>query len=311
MSGTTHLKSLQALEMAIREGSLKSAAQKLSITPAAIGQRIRTLEEFLGQDLLVRGRSGLQATPELELAISDLQTAFAALERASKTLDFQRITEIHVVADPDWSELWLLPRLPEFRAKNPNILFCVNGAGDVPMRIGAPDCRIEYGPADIGEPLFTDFLLPVTSSGNLYRIADRNDEMIMEGMPLLHLQAQRDDPTRPSWNDWFEAYGLRRKGGGRGVHYPHARLALKAVRQNVGFLICGLALVQKDLEAGQVVLPFPMGQHIIAPYPYRLKITGGQKLRPQLQKFRDWLRDESAKTAAHLANGVPDGQNAG
>lgn len=308
MSGATHLKSLQALEMAIREGSLKCAAEKLSITPAAIGQRIRALEEFLGQDLLVRGRSGLTASPELKLAITDLKTAFAALERASNTLDFQRITEVHIVADPDWSELWLLPRLPGFRAENPNILFCINGAGDVPVRIGAPDCRIEYGPTDTGEPLFTDLLLPFTSSDNLHRITDRGDEMIMEGMPLLHLQAQRDDPTRPSWADWFETYGLRRKGGGRGVHYPHTRLALEAVRQNVGFLICGLALAQKDLETGQVVMPFSISQHIVAPYPYHLKITGGQKFRPQLQKFCDWLRAEAAQTAAHLADATPAGQ---
>ena len=59
MPVATHLKSLQALELAIRCGSLTGAADRLGITPAAVGQRIRALEDYLGTDLLLRGRSGL------------------------------------------------------------------------------------------------------------------------------------------------------------------------------------------------------------------------------------------------------------
>lgn len=123
----------------------------------------------------------------------------------------------------------------------------------------------------------------------------------MEGMPLLHLQEQRDDADRPGWTDWFDTYGQRRKGGGRGVHYRHARLALEAVRQNVGFLVCGLSLMKEDLEAERVFLPFPAGQHIIAPKPYCLTVRDAYQVRPQLQKFCDWLRHESAITADNLA----------
>ncbi|MBT8426376.1 MAG: LysR family transcriptional regulator, partial [Silicimonas sp.] len=43
MAQPTHLKSLQALELAVRLGSLKDAAGHLGITPAAVGQRIRAL----------------------------------------------------------------------------------------------------------------------------------------------------------------------------------------------------------------------------------------------------------------------------
>jgi len=50
MTSVTHLKSLQALELAVREGSLTAAAVKLGITPAAVGQRIRSLEDYLGVD---------------------------------------------------------------------------------------------------------------------------------------------------------------------------------------------------------------------------------------------------------------------
>lgn len=300
MTAASHLKSLQALEMAIRVGSLTVAADRLAITPAAVGQRIRSLENYLGRDLLLRGRSGLTPTVDLDHALTDLKAAFAALDRVTESLDFQRVAEIHVVADPDWSELWLQPRLASFRAENPNILFCINGAGDVPLRLGAPDCRIEYSDPGRGEELYRDHLLPVTGPDNLRRIADWDAQMPLEGMPFLHLEAQRDDPQRPGWPTWVEKFGNRREGAARGVHYRHARLALEAVRQNVGFLICGLSLVEDDLAQGCIVLPYPAHQGLVAPRPYTLTVTANGTLRPQLQRFLDWLRNEARLTRLSL-----------
>ena len=68
----SHLKSLQALEIAVRLGSLKHAANVLAITPAAVGQRVKALEDYLGIDLLERGRSGLRPTPQLRIVPQEL-----------------------------------------------------------------------------------------------------------------------------------------------------------------------------------------------------------------------------------------------
>lgn len=288
MTVASHLKSLQALELAIREGSLTRAAEKLGITPAAVGQRIRSLETFLGTDLLLRGRSGLQPTPELQIALADLKTGFSALERVTEALDFQRMSEIHIVADPDWAELWLAPRLPDFRKDNPNIQFCINGSGDVPLRIGSPDLRVtcDEGP---GEALYRDVILPVTGPDNPRRIADWDKDMPMEGMPLLHLNTQREDEENPGWVAWFGKYGQRATGTDRGVHYQHARVALEAVRENVGFLCCGLSLALQDLKDGRIVLPFPTANHLVAPHPYRLSLRHDAQARPQIKRFLNWL----------------------
>lgn len=294
MSVTSHLKSLQALAMAIREGSLKAAADRLAITPAAVGQRIRALEDYLGTDLLLRGRSGLTPTPELDRALPDLRLAFDALDRITETLDFQRVSEIHIAAS-DWAELWLMQRLPDFRGQHPNILFCINGAGDVPLRIGAPDLRIEYGGGP-GEALYTDIMVPVTGPDNMRRIAGSDAGQQMEGMPLLHLNSHYEGSDRPGWVEWFEVYGHRKKGTDRGVRYPNTRLALEAVRQNVGFLVCGLSLVLQDLDAGSIELPFPIAEHLTAPHPYRLRTRADSVNRPQIQRFIGWLRDEANDT---------------
>src|SRR3982751_328265 len=134
MTAASHLKSFQALELAIRTGSLKNAADALAITPAAVGQRIKTLEDYLGVDLVVRGRSGLRPTPALSKALPHLTRAFMELDGAADALDFQRGHEIQIAANTDWIELWLNPRLPGFQSAYPSILFSLNGEGDVPMR---------------------------------------------------------------------------------------------------------------------------------------------------------------------------------
>lgn len=52
---------LQAFSMVIREGSFEAAARKLHVTPSAVSQRIKQLEERLGQ-VLVRRASPCQAS---------------------------------------------------------------------------------------------------------------------------------------------------------------------------------------------------------------------------------------------------------
>ena len=300
MTAPSHLRSLQALELAIREGTLKDAAARLGITPAAVGQRIRALEDYLGTDLLVRGRSGLHPTREVDAALGDLRVAFEALERVMDTLDFQRVTEIHVVADPDWAELWLEPRLATFRTEHPNIRFCVNGEGDMPTRLGAPDVRVEHAGSDKGEVLFTDQLLPVCSPDLLHRIADYDSENEMEGLPLLHLTAQRDRDDHPGWHAWFEHFGFRKTGTERGIHYGNARLAIEAARQAVGFAICGYSLLEPDLISGELLLPYPIEQSIPDLMSYRLRVRDGAEARPQIARFASWLRSEARNTESKI-----------
>jgi LysR family glycine cleavage system transcriptional activator len=69
-----------------------------------------------------------------------------------------------------------------------------------------------------------------------------------------------------------------------------------AVRENVGFLVCGLSLMLRDLEDKTMVHPFPISQNIIAPFPYRLRMSASAENRPQIQRFVEWLDLESQTT---------------
>jgi LysR family glycine cleavage system transcriptional activator len=336
MTRTTHLNALQALEMAIREGSLQAAAERLGITPAAVGQRIRALEQFLDTDLLLRGRSGLRPTAALEASLDDLHAAFAALDRVADGLDFQRTAEIHIVADPDWSDLWLTPRLKRFRADHPNIRFNVNGEGDVPMRLGAADLIIDRDPdgrASAGEPIYTEVFLPVGSPENAARISDpysikaddgtprylpvgtlsdkervwrHSQQGSLEGFPLLHIKPRADAPDTPDWTDWLCAFPYERTSPERGVQYALVRNGLEGVKSNAGLMICGLSLIMADLKQGTLSLPFPERDCLPAKHPYRLEARREAKSRPQVRRFLDWLQAEAAETREEMGEFISE-----
>ena len=282
---------------------MKAAAGALSITPAALGQRIRALEDYLGFDLLVRGRSGIQVSANLQDAVPHLNAAFRELETVCNLLDFQRVNELHIVADTDFAELWLKPRLRQFRGDNPNTRFCINGIGDVPMRIGAADCEIWFGEEEEGESsdhLFHDYLLPVGSPENARRILAVKAANILEGFPLLHLDSYTTKSGAIGWREWIAAYGYRRSAPERGIRYQKIMHALEAVLADSGMLLCGLAMIKPKLDAGLLALPFPLSKGRWSRSAYRCRFSADARRRNNTAKFRDWLLAEATLCRAEI-----------
>ena len=295
----SHLRSFQALELAIRTGSLTLAADRLSITPAAVGQRIKTLEEYLGLELVVRSRSGIRPTRELASAMPHIFAAFKELETATDVLDFQRLQEIHIVADQDFAELWLKPRLPRFKAEYPNILFCINGIGDIPLRLGQADCEIWFGESrgkENEDQLFQDYVLPITTVANAGRLSTRAKHENLEGFPLLHLECYEQDAKAMTWPRWTSQFGYRKTATSRGIKYKHVFHALESIYYDAGFLICGAALVLEQLESGKLQTPFPKSEGSYTGYSYNIAFHAESMKRNQIRQFRNWLLEESAST---------------
>lgn len=304
MDQPSHLRSLQALELALRTGSLTGAASRLAITPAAVGQRVKALEDYLGIDLLVRGRSGLQPTPELIGALPHLHAAFRELAQAADLLELQRGQQIRIAAASDIVELWLAPRLAEFRTKHPNIELEINGEAERPRRMGAADCEIFFGPVGSarsadnggGELLFHDHVLPVTSSENERRVAKLGGAARLEGFPLLHVDFYRNDPHAPKWPEWLVSQRLVRTAPERGIRFQRIAPAIDAVMANAGFAMCGIALLGEAIDAGRLCLPFPLSTGRRTSHAFQVRFRAETLQRPQVRRFRQWLLDKAAET---------------
>jgi LysR family transcriptional regulator, glycine cleavage system transcriptional activator len=307
MHSPTHLRSLQALELALRTGSLQAAAARLALTPAAVGQRIKSLEDYLGISLLVRGRSGLRATPELARALPHLEAAFRELARVTELLDLQRGQELHVAAVPDFADLWLRQRLPGFVAAHPNLRFTVNGEGTARPRVGHIDCEITFGPGpqQSGDDrridlLFRDFVLPISSPEIDARVASRSERERLEGFALFHVDFYKDDPQAPKWPQWVAAEGHRRTAPERGIRFTRVAQAIDTVMDGAGFALCGIALARERLEAGSLSLPFSLAAGRWTSHAFHVRFPASSLLRPQIRHFRQWLLEQARDTEQWL-----------
>lgn len=303
MAAPTYLRSLQALELAVREGSFAAASEALGITPAAVGQRVKALEDYLGIELLVRARSGLRPSAGLLPALPHLVRAFGDLEAAARELELQRGHELHIAAASDFVELWLGPRLERFRTAHPNVRFCINGEGDAPRRLGRVDCEISYGPAGDDaqtDLLFRDYVMPVASPENVRRTSGLDLQDRLEGFPLVHVDFYKDDPAGLSWPDWVAASGVTRSAPERGMRFQRITAALDAIKANAGIGLCGLALLAERLDSGEVALPFPVATGRWSEHGFVARFRPDSGGRRHIQHFRRWLAEESRQTTAWL-----------
>lgn len=118
--------SLFALAAVVREGSFERAARSLHVTPSAISQRIRLLEERVGAALVVRaqpcratdmGRRLCQHADRVRLLEQDLQQALPALAADEAV----RVT-LPVAVNADSLSTWLAPALASYAAQAPVLL---------------------------------------------------------------------------------------------------------------------------------------------------------------------------------------------
>src|ERR1700692_2155443 len=116
------LGSLRAFEAAARRMSFMEAATELGVTPTAISHQIRLLEDICGQPLFRRRPRPLVLTGTGESLFPVLRNGFDAFATAIALISgglSQR--PLRVTSPNAFASRWLVPRLPKWREKHPNI----------------------------------------------------------------------------------------------------------------------------------------------------------------------------------------------
>ena len=125
------LHSLRAFESAARHLSFTKAAEELHVTPAAVSQLIKSLEDHIEVVLFHRLKRGLALTDAGLSGLPKLQQAFCLL---SKGVDCMRGSVesdlLAVEAAPSFAAKWLLSRLPHFTEQYPEIDLRIAGSND-------------------------------------------------------------------------------------------------------------------------------------------------------------------------------------
>jgi LysR family glycine cleavage system transcriptional activator len=146
MRSLNRLKWLHAFEATARHGSFTGAAQELGVTPAAVGQLVRSLEDWVGHPLLHRTRSGkerLTLVDEAQEALQDITQGLDKLETGLNKLRGRRSRSVVVVTASQVLMMnWLMDRLNRFSETHENI--------DLRLNVTEKLMDVSHGEADIG-----------------------------------------------------------------------------------------------------------------------------------------------------------------
>lgn len=150
----THLplNALRVFDAAARHLSFTRAADELAVTPAAVGQQIRALEDLLGVVLFRRTAKGLELTDEAMAGLEPLRAGFLHFEDAVQAMQVGQSAHVYTIAAPrDFFAAWLAPRLAGFRQTNPEarIVLVDGDATDFTEANLDLAVRLAEGPGDL------------------------------------------------------------------------------------------------------------------------------------------------------------------
>lgn len=289
---------LQALRTFVEVGqrkSVKAAAQALHVTPGAVSQQIRVLEDRLGVVLLERERLGMRLTEAGASVFPRLREAFLQIDQAMHDLEStkaRRSLTVSTVAT--FAASWLVPRLGRFKQLHPDIEIRVEATSElVDLRRDRVDVALRHGLGDYPGlevlPLMAPVLTPVASPGFLKAhgavIHEAGDCL---GYPLLH------DGDRADWPLWLKAHGVADDmRAERGSAFDDDFLLIRAAEAGQGLALVPQAYAQEEIAAGRLI------QVLDKPWPARFAYYAvtrpGAADRPEVRAFLEWIREEAGK----------------
>jgi DNA-binding transcriptional LysR family regulator len=297
------LPSTQALicfEAAARHESYTRAAQELALTQSAVSRQITALEDFLGMALFRRTRHGVALTPAGADYARQTARQLDSMER--DTLDAMARQglggALQLAAVPTFATRWLIPRLPDFAAKHPDITvhietrtrpFLFNDTPfDAALYAGTPAQAANWAGTHSVLLLHED-VLPVCSPALLGAKAQLSPAAIAR-MPLLQ------QSTRPDgWHQWFDAQKVDAPRARSGPRYELFSMIAVAAAHGLGVALMPRMLIEPELARGELVVA--CDRPLRAERGYFLVTPASADERPALAAFRDWLSAQAAAEA--------------
>jgi LysR family transcriptional regulator (chromosome initiation inhibitor) len=120
--------SLAAVAAVVREGSFERAARSLNVTPSAISQRVKQLEERLGSVLIVRGQpctatdTGRRLCSHMEQVGLLEQELRGTLPKLAQTGNGTGRVTLRVAVNADSLGTWFIAALAQFTAHDESLI---------------------------------------------------------------------------------------------------------------------------------------------------------------------------------------------
>jgi LysR family transcriptional regulator, glycine cleavage system transcriptional activator len=283
------LNALRAFDAVARTLSVKKAAETLFVTPGAISQLIKVLEDHLRVPLFDRVPRGLVLTEAGRQYAGPVHEAFELIINATRAIAEQQHGTLVISTTPSFAFGWLVSRLKRFAARHPGI--------DVQLRTSKAlvdfardgvDVAIRHGlgryPGLHSTRIFSVELLPLAAPALIRERGMPQGPTDLLQWPLVH------DAARGDWPMWFKAFGVASARVLRGPSYEDASLVLGACLAGEGAALVQAQLAREHLRARRLkrLLQLPWKRE----FAYYLVCPREAAEAPKVQAFRDWIVSE-------------------
>ena len=160
---------LKGFEAAARHLSFTRAGEELFLTQSALSRQMQALEEQLGAPLFERRHRALRLTEAGQVLQVATRAVLDELTRAVITIRRERsVAPLTISTAIPFAALWLLPRLPRFRERHPEIDVFISADNRIlDLDRERIDLAVRYCPESLAprdaQRLFGERLQPVCS----------------------------------------------------------------------------------------------------------------------------------------------------
>ncbi|WP_037152715.1 LysR substrate-binding domain-containing protein [Rhizobium freirei] len=288
---------LFVFEAAARRRSFTAAAEELNVSQPAVSKTIKLLEEATGLKLFRREHTRLELTAEGLRFYQETQQAFDHLHMVLTSLRTKHSNDtVRVSFSASFVQLWLLPRLKDFKVKYPDIALRIEESSrddqdlneeniDISARLGAGKW-----PGIHAWHFVTEEVIPVCSPDYLREHGPISEASDLLNHPLLHFEERHR--VRLGWREWLAQHSVPVARLNQDFIFTDALSSIEAAVLGQGIALGWKHLVHDHVRAGRLVYPLDAvhrsGQTIYIVMPAQRPAKHGAML------FRDWLLDQDA-----------------
>lgn len=285
------LRGLQAFEAIGRCGSVSAAAEDLGVSPGAVSQLVRNLEQCLGLTLLERRGRRVELSSWGRLYYREVAKGFQQLSHAANVLTRARNeTSIVLSALTSVANKWVNRKIFDWQSLCPESSVRILGQEQEP-RLGLEqvDFRITYGRRSHAHEhvakLFTDWMVPACSPGLIAGHTLETPHDVLKFPPQCGMGGGLQGFPA------MEGLGSARAGGRRqdvlGLSFTLSSSAIDAAVNGRGFVLAQVSMIKDEIASGALVVPFDLRMKL--PESYYLAWDRAALEKPFGQKFHKWL----------------------
>ncbi len=250
MTSLPPLNGLRAFDVSGRRLNFRAAADEMGVTQGAVAQQVRQLEAHLGITLFDRLPKGLSLTPAGRRYHTRISAAFEELRSATAQLKPEP-GKVLISVTPTFASKWLIPNLPDFSEKHPDIDLRILATEKVSsfhsdgINLAVRQGKPPFGASLEARLLFRQEVIAVAAPSLV-----KGEKLPVSPDTLSRLAKIHD--AHELWPKLLAQTGVSDKSK-RGLQLSQTALAVDAAASGQGAALVSRFLVLNELKAGKLI----------------------------------------------------------